>query len=235
MAQWPFQEKKLLIIAEAGVAHSGDTKAAFDLCNIAVESGCDAIKFQVYQPRDIWTEEADIKKRENLQLSLADYARVIEYAKSVGLLVGASFFSYYGQALQKSCDFIKIASRSYPDKLPPIVAGVPVIASCGRYLPAEPDDWIYMACVSAYPTERVAFHAMKYLAALRDDGVWGYSSHFVTPYPIDCMVAVREGARVIEKHICIDRKSLTVDKSVSLEPDELKEFVERLHGQLGKP
>ena len=180
-------------------------------------------------------EAEDIKKREKLQLSLAEYSKVFEFARSIGLLAGASFFSYYGQNIQKQCDFIKVASRSYPDSMPSLSSGIPVLVSCGKHLPAEPNgDWIYMACVSQYPTERVPFAAMKYLAALRDDGVWGYSSHFVVPYPVDCMAAVRMGARVIEKHICIDRAGLTVDKSVSLQPDELKEFVERLHGQLDK-
>ena len=47
MAQRPFQEKKLLIIAEAGVAHNGSVDDAFALCSIAKTAGCDAVKFQV--------------------------------------------------------------------------------------------------------------------------------------------------------------------------------------------
>ena len=235
MAQRLVSKEKLLIIGEAGVAHNGQINDAMALCSIAKQAGCDAVKFQVYQPRDIWTDEADILAREKLQLSLSEYDKVLNYAHGIGIMVGASFFSYYGQDLQRKCDFVKIASRSYPDKMPPLIADRPVFASCGRYLPAEPDpEWTYLACVSHYPTEQIPFAAMQYLAA-QQNGVWGYSSHFVTPYNVDSMAAVRQGARVIEKHFCIDRAGIKVDKKVSLEPDELKQFVEQLRGQMGKP
>jgi N-acetylneuraminate synthase len=236
MAQRPFQKEKLLIIGEAGVNHCGRFDDAIALCVIAKEAGCDAVKFQVYQPRDLWTEEPDIIKREKLQLTIEQYAKVFDYAHGIGLLVGASFFSYYGQVLQHKCDFVKIASRSFPDRMPPLITPRPTLVSCGRYLPAEPNpEWVYMACVSSYPTEKVPFAAMQYLAALSDHGVWGYSSHFVTPYNVDSMAAVRQGARIIEKHFCIDRAGIEIDKRVSLEPDELKHFTEQLRGQMGKP
>lgn len=46
------------IIAEAGVNHGGRFTLAQDMVKVAAESGCDAIKFQVYDPDKLATAEA---------------------------------------------------------------------------------------------------------------------------------------------------------------------------------
>ena len=38
--------EKILIIAEIGINHNGDLDIAKDLIKVAIESGCDAVKFQ---------------------------------------------------------------------------------------------------------------------------------------------------------------------------------------------
>lgn len=235
MAPALIQKEKLLMIAEIGVAHCGRYDDAIALCVQARESGFDAVKFQVYQPRDIWTTQEDILKRERLQLTLDQYARVFEFARGIGLLVGASFFSQFGRALHGLCDFLKVAARSYPCKVPEFPEDKPVFVSCGHHLPAYPPSFIPFACVSEYPTEKIPFAQFQYLNQLRDDGLWGYSSHFVVPYPVDAMAAIRQGARAVEKHICLDRGALVVDQRVSLQSDELKTYVEWCRGQMGKP
>lgn len=46
------------IIAEAGVNHNGDVKKALEMCGIAREAGCDAIKFQTFKAESVVTASA---------------------------------------------------------------------------------------------------------------------------------------------------------------------------------
>jgi N-acetylneuraminate synthase len=57
---------KVYIIAEAGVNHNGSRKMAFDLVDVAVKSGADAVKFQTFKAEDLATkdtEKAEYQKR----------------------------------------------------------------------------------------------------------------------------------------------------------------------------
>ena len=44
-------KKKIFLIAEAGINHSGDLKTALELVNTAKNNGADAIKFQTYDTK----------------------------------------------------------------------------------------------------------------------------------------------------------------------------------------
>src|SRR6185437_7465079 len=75
-------------------------------------------------------------------------------------------------------------------------------------------------CTSAYPTDYADVNLNAMATIAREIGVpIGYSDHtegvFVAP------VAVALGARVIEKHITLDRTMPGPDHAASIEPDEL--------------
>ena len=44
---------KVFIIAEAGVNHDGNLKKAFQLIDIAKDSGADAVKFQIFKTEEL--------------------------------------------------------------------------------------------------------------------------------------------------------------------------------------
>jgi N,N'-diacetyllegionaminate synthase len=46
------------IIAEAGVNHNGDLNAALQLCKVARDAGCDAVKFQTFKAGSVVTSSA---------------------------------------------------------------------------------------------------------------------------------------------------------------------------------
>ena len=68
------------VIAEAGVNHNGNLGLAFDLVDIAVASGADAVKFQTFRPGELtgaftpnvaYINTANAKPRDQLTKQLA--------------------------------------------------------------------------------------------------------------------------------------------------------------------
>jgi len=51
--------ESIFIIAEAGVNHNGDHEKAFQLVDMAVEAGVDAVKFQTFKAENVVTENAE--------------------------------------------------------------------------------------------------------------------------------------------------------------------------------
>ena len=56
------------IIAEIGINHNGDLGIAKDLIDVSVEAGADAVKFQMWRAKDLYSKNhpnwATIKKSE---------------------------------------------------------------------------------------------------------------------------------------------------------------------------
>jgi N-acetylneuraminate synthase len=79
-------------------------------------------------------------------------------------------------------------------------------------------------CTSEYPApiDEVNLRAMDALAAAFGLQV-GYSDHTIGTHV--CIAAVARGARVIEKHLTLDRTQPGVDQHVSAEPGELAQMV----------
>lgn len=95
---------KTRIIAEAGVNHNGDRKAAFALVDAAAEAGADMVKFQTFEPEEVVsthapkaeyqlaTTDADQSQLDmaiKLKLDDQDFLDLAEYCK----LRGIEFFS----------------------------------------------------------------------------------------------------------------------------------------------
>jgi len=88
--------KKTIIIAEAGVNHNGDLVLAKKLVDVAVEAGCDIVKFQTfksddiasgraskaaYQKRHTEKNESQLEMLRKLELSLDDHKELITHCK----------------------------------------------------------------------------------------------------------------------------------------------------------
>lgn len=90
--------------------------------------------------------------------------------------------------------------------------------------PANLPALTVLHCTSAYPTAFSDVNLAAMTTIAREVGVpVGYSDHsqgiFVAP------VAVALGAKIIEKHVTLDRKLPGPDHSASIEPSELKAMV----------
>lgn len=179
--------------------------------------------------------------RAKLELSDEEHFEIYTYAKQKGLdfvetlcARGClSILNYF------SPDRLKVASRDLTN-LPLLSAlaetKIPMILSTGMAGKKELDDSIntitkyhnnlsILHCVSQYPTQpqNVNLNTIRYLLNHYKDYVIGYSDHTIgisTP-----LAAVAMGAKIIEKHITLDRRMKGTDQLGSLGPDGVYRMV----------
>ena len=87
---------------------------------------------------------------------------------------------------------------------------------------------VLLHCVSEYPAKPQDF-CLKNMPQLKDDyGVeFGLSDHSIGH--VVAVAATALGARVIEKHLCLDRNKSSVDGEFSMLPDEFHRMVNAVH------
>ena len=179
--------------------------------------------------------------RKFLELSDEAHFEVYKYAKSLGL-------DFVETLCAKGClsmlrlftpDRLKVASRDLTN-LPLLEAlaetRIPIILSTGMAGKKELDealavitkyhnDIAILHCVSQYPTEpdNLNLLTIRYLQKHYGQYTIGFSDHTIgIAAPI---VAVGMGAKIIEKHITIDRGMKGTDQKGSLGPDGVRRMV----------
>lgn len=101
--------KKVFIIAEAGVNHNGKIDNAFELINIAVDCGADAVKFQTfktenvisrfapkaeYQIKNTNNQESQYEMVKKLELSFDDFFKLKEYCDKKNIMFLSTPFDF---------------------------------------------------------------------------------------------------------------------------------------------
>ena len=179
--------------------------------------------------------------RAKLELNDEQHFELYKYAKSKGFefvetlcAIGCtSMFKYFKP------DKLKVASRDLTN-LPLLAAlaetKIPIILSTGMAGKKELDDALgvinkyhanisILHCVSEYPTkpENTNLLTIRYLLNNYKDYVIGYSDHTIgISAPV---AAVAMGAKIIEKHITLDRRMKGTDQAGSLGPDGINRMV----------
>lgn len=244
------QDESCFVIAEIGINHNGNVEIAKKLIDIAVSSGCDAVKFQkrtidvVYtkeelempRPNPFGTTNGDLKN--GLEFGYNEYKEIDEYCKSKNILW---FTSCWDEA---SVDFIdqfnppcyKISSASLTDDhllKHTKSKGKPILLSTGMSTIEEIDhaveilgtkNLVIYHCTSTYPTDNQEANLSvigSFLA--KYDVPVGYSGHErgLTP----SIIAAALGAHSVERHITLDRTLWGSDHAASLEPEGLFRLV----------
>ena len=179
--------------------------------------------------------------RQFLELSDEAHFEVYKYAKSLGL-------DFVETLCAKGClsmlrlftpDRLKVASRDLTNlPLLEVLAEthIPIILSTGMAGKKELDealavitkyhnDIAILHCVSQYPTEpdNLNLLTIRYLQKHYGQYTIGFSDHTIgIAAPI---VAVGMGAKIIEKHITVDRGMKGTDQKGSLGPDGVRRMV----------
>ncbi|MDP3645816.1 MAG: N-acetylneuraminate synthase family protein [bacterium] len=235
------RDKKIFIIAEAGINHGGSLKTAKRMIDAAHKAGASAIKFQTYVTEKrvkAGSPIFDILKK--CELSPEDTKELKKYADSVGIIFFSTPFDVDSVFLLKKLgvQLMKIASFDLVNKqLLKAVAStkIPIVISRGMSNKKEIDEalaickkagveFALLHCVSAYPTPKneVNLKAVHTLLESYDCPV-GYSDH--TLDITACLHAVAMGGTVLEKHFTLDKNMEGPDHKLSADPRELAALV----------
>lgn len=230
------------IIAEIGINHNGKVVEAKHLIDIAVATGCNAVKFQKRTVDIVYTKEELDRPRPNpfgetngdlkrgLEFGYDEYKQIDEYCKQKKIMWFASCWD------EQSVDFIeqfnppcyKIASASLTDdELLRYTKskGKPILLSTGMSTMEEiehameilgEENTILFHCTSTYPanTNEINLNCIKMFREHFKCPI-GYSGHERGIAP--SVIAVALGACSVERHITTDRTNWGSDQAASLE------------------
>jgi len=241
----------VFVVAEACDNHLGNMATAKKMIKNAMLAGADCIKFQHHLPDEEMLPNIPMSDnfREPLYeflkkytLSIDQHKELLNYCKDVGIIYLCTPFSYKAACeLKEICvNSFKIGSGEMTDitSLKAISAlGNSMIISTGMstldevkrtYLAMK--DWgvlfAFTHCVSEYPPnyEDMNLRVIKTLMAEFTDIVIGHSDH--TPDNFTSFAAVALGAKIIEKHVILDKNIPGPDQSVSIDMNDLADLVE---------
>jgi len=238
-------------IAEACDNHLGNMDIAKEMIRQAKLSGADAVKFQHHLPDEEMLP--DVPMSDNFDISLYEFLKkyaltlsqhriLKEYAESVGIIYLCTPFSWKAAQELESIGLAayKIGSGEMTD-IPSLVRiatlGKPMIVSTGM-ASFEEIDRTYDAlvsldtplallnCVSEYPPvyADVNLGVLELMRERYPHALIGHSDH--TPDLYTCFAAIALGAKIIEKHVILDKNQPGPDQSVSIDFHDLTQLVE---------
>ena len=242
----------IFIIAEIGINHNGEIGICKDLIDVAVEAGCDAVKFQkrtidlVYthefldSPRDSIWGNTQRDQKNGLEFSKKEYDEIDIYCKNKNISWFASAWDIESQKFlrQYNCKFNKIASAMivYNDLLHEVASerkhtfistGMSTYEDIDRAVKIFNDHncpFELMHTVSTYPMKDEDAN-LKTINTLREKYGCnvGYSGHEVGLAVSYAAAAM--GITSLERHITLDRAMYGSDQSASIEPNGLRMLV----------
>jgi sialic acid synthase SpsE len=238
------------IIAEACDNHLGNLDTAKEMARQSKLAGANAVKYQHHLPDEEMLKEGvpmsdnfNMPLYEFLQLyalSLDQHRELKSYCDEIGITYMCTPFSK--KAALEINDLVpafKIGSGELTD-IPTLKViaelGKPMILSTGMSVWQEIDETfeaimpindqlMLMNCTSEYPPkyEDLNLGVIKSLQERYDIPI-GHSDH--SPDIYSCFGAVTLGAKLLEKHLILDKKQPGPDQSVSIEPFELYQLVD---------
>ena len=249
------EKAPVFFIAEIGINHNGSVETAKQIIDVAKLTGADAVKFQKRSPelcvpenvRDRiketpWGEMTYFEYKKRIEFGEKEYKEIDRYCKEKGILWSASVWDIESaEFLNKfNVAFHKIPSAKLTDKellLKVKSYKKPIILSTGMSTEEEIEkavkilegsELILMHCNSAYPAkdEELNLDYVKKLKEKYPDLIIGYSGH--EEGIAASLVAATLGAKVIERHVTLDRAMWGTDQAASIEFSGLRRLVRDL-------
>lgn len=254
------------VIAEIGSNHGGSVSTACDMVRIAAACGADAVKFQCRSNETLYSDALLNAAYENehsygktygehraaLELNDAALATCCFTAEQSHVACFSTAFDEPSveRILKLGMPAIKIASGGLTDLAllrTSAEARVPIVLSTGggtltdvdravETITKVHDQLAILHCTAAYPVRDWAQHNLRCIQTFRDryPFVIGWSGH---DNGIAMAVAAYTlGARIIEKHFCLNRADKGTDQAFSLEPAGMSKIcrdLRRAHLALG--
>lgn len=249
------EDSPAFIIAEIGNNHQGDVDLAKRLVDLAVDTGADAVKFQLRDMDALYRQKGSKSAGEDLgvQYTLDLLSRfsftvdqmyeVFDHVKQHDMDIMCT--PWDAPSVQALVDYgvqgLKVASADLTnhDLLRDMASrGLPMLISTGMSREEEIRESVkllrslgasygLLQCQSTYPAPFKDVN-LAYMDRLAEIGqcLVGYSGH-ERGYHVP-IAAVARGAKIIEKHFTIDKTLEGNDHTVSLLPEEFKAMVQQI-------
>lgn len=243
---------RIFVIAEIGNNHNGSLELAKKIVDAAIDAGADCVKFQLrnrealYRSRDDGsaTEDLGVEYIQDLlqkvELSLEHHHAVRAYCALRGITYMCTPWDEpsVDELARMDVPALKLASA---DLFNPYLIqkaaslGKPLILSTGMSFEHEiiraieqvrllDVPFAILHCNSTYPAPEMDIQ-LGYLGRLKQlHSCVGYSGH--ERGTAITLAAVALGAKVVERHITLDRQMEGPDHLASLEPSEFRSLVE---------
>lgn len=231
----------VFIVAELGTNHDGDMATAERLVDMAADAGADAVKLQVLIPGQNYApDHPSYRQYQRMDLGVDNYRRLAERARGRGLVLFATpDTASLALVPALGMPLVKISSGMLTD-LPHLreasKLGVPMVLSTGMSFLNEvvrsvrwcrehgAAQLAVLHCTSLYPAPRESLHlrALDSLAAATG-AVIGYSDH--SEGTLAGVAAVARGAKLIEKHVTLDRSGHGGEHHFAADPAQFAALV----------
>ena len=202
------------IILDPGSCHMGKLDYAKELIRLAVDVGANAIKFQLFK-----------NLPPNIELPYEWFTELVQYGNDLEIEVFASVFNYESFGIvEKCCSSIKFSfSQRYSDFIKFVDEGslIKNLYISGIIDTIFPKNAIKLYCIPQYPVPFI----------IDFEGIFprfdGFSDH--TLGFKQTIEAVRQGAKVIEKHFTLNYADISCpDNNFALRPHELTKMVKAI-------
>ena len=233
-----------IVIAEIGENHLGDVNRAKEMIHAAAEAGVDIVKFQSYlgsevrddDPEKEWFTKVQISDELHFELKAEAENAKVEFLSapfSMGRLKFLIEELNLNSVKIASSEMLNFEMLDYVNEsvnrvfISTGLSTLEEIKEAVAHLNSVKECYI-LHCTTQYPTEPgdANLLAIKTLREAFPDKQIGFSDHTLgITAPI---VAVSLGAKVIEKHITMDKSLPGTDHILSVTPDELKQMVENI-------
>jgi N-acetylneuraminate synthase len=247
---------KPYLIGEIGINHNGDIQIAKKLIDAGFATSWDCVKFQKRNP-DVavpdhqkgvmretpWGKMTYLDYKYKVEFEKEEFDFVNKYCKEKPIDWTASVWDQDSLdfLLKYNVPFVKIPSAHITNDellIATAKSGIPIIASTGMSTLEEVDhavnllekhanSYAIMHTNSSYPSKLedlnlslIPFFIKRY------ECVVGYSGHEFGLTPT--VIAASLGARIIERHITIDRNLWGTDQSSSVEIEGMDSLYKRL-------
>ena len=238
-------KRKTFVIAEIGSNFNQSLSQAFKLIDVAKSCGADAVKFQLFKADQLYpkvTKEYKIFKSIELKplwlkklKRYSDKKKIIFFASSFDKISTKNLIKSKIKILKiASSEITKLHNLSYAAsfKIPMIIstgmAELPDIAEAIDVCKKIGNNKICLLhTCSLYPTPLKDLNILNILKLSKIFGLpVGLSDHTIGNTA--AISAVTLGAKIIEKHITLNKKSDGPDHFYAAEPQEFRDYVKKI-------
>lgn len=242
------------VIAEIGINHNGDFSLAKKMILSAKKSGANCVKFQSFKAEEYiscYAPKATYQKKykksqleliKSCELKIETLRKLKKFARQINIdflctpfeikslkelvKIGIPAIKISSDNLNNIPFLIEVSKTKLPVLLSTGMANLKEVEKAVKIFNKTKSPLLLFQCTSNYPSS-IKNSNLEVLKVFRDKFkcLVGLSDHTQSFLP--SIIAVTLGAVVIEKHFTLSRKLRGIDQQASLEPNELKDLINK--------